>query len=192
MQKRVMTELSKEQLEDLVEKARDGSRPAFSKIVRLMMNRVTALTYRMTGDRDAALDLAQDTFVTAWEKLRTYRGEASFSSWLYRIASNKTLNYLKAPAQQTVDLDQTEEPSSTSFSGPESQLERKELAEQVKDFVMTLPPQQRAIFELRFYKEMPFEEIAQTTERALGTVKTGYREAVKKLRAHAQREGWRS
>jgi RNA polymerase sigma-70 factor (ECF subfamily) len=61
----------------------------------------------------------------------------------------------------------------------------------VRAFMATLPPQQRAIFELRFYKEMSFEEIAGAMERAVGTVKTGYREAVKKLRVYAQEKGWR-
>ena len=186
-----MTEANKESLESLVEQARAGSRPAFSNIVRLLMNRVTALTYRMTGDRDVALDLAQDTFISAWENIRTYRGDASFSSWLYRIASNKTLNYLKAPARQTVDVDQLDDQIVTGQLGPERQMERKELADRIKGFMETLPPQQRAIFELRFYKEMSFEEISKTTERAVGTVKTGYREAVKKLRAYARKEGWK-
>jgi RNA polymerase sigma-70 factor (ECF subfamily) len=186
-----MTEANKELLESLVEQARAGSRPAFSKIVRLLMNGVTALTYRMTGDRDAALDLAQDTFVSAWENIRTYRGDAGFSSWLYRIASNKTLNYLKAPARQTVDIDSMDDQNDSGAAGPERLMEKKELAERIRSFMETLPTQQRMIFELRFYKEMPFEEIARTTERALGTVKTGYREAVKKLRAFAQKEGWK-
>ena len=84
----------------------------------------------------------------------------------------------------------TEPAVSEASSNPEHLLQRKELAERVRRFMLGLPPQQRAIFELRFYKEMPFEQIARATERALGTVKTGYREAVKKLRTLALEEGW--
>jgi RNA polymerase sigma-70 factor (ECF subfamily) len=187
-----MTGASNDILETLVEQARAGDRQAFSEIVRRLMSQVTALTYKMTGDRDTALDLAQDSFISAWEKLRTYRGEASFTGWLYRIATNKTLNYLKSASRQTTMNELPEQADSTDQASPERTIHRKELAEQVWQFMATLPPQQRVIFELRFYKEMSFAEIAEATDRALGTVKTGYREAVKKLRVFARDKGWHS
>ena len=180
----------KEALEVLVEKARAGDRQAFSEIVRRLMPQVAALTYRMTGDRDSALDLAQDTFVAAWEKLDSYRGEAGIGGWLYRIASNKSLNHIKSEARFVAESTTTEPVASEASSNPEQLLRRKELAERVRRFMLVLPPQQRLIFELRFYKGLPFEQIARATNRALGTVKTGYREAVKKLRALASEEGW--
>jgi len=187
-----MTEPAAESLESLVERALAGDRRAFSEIVRQMMTRVTALTYRITGDRETALDLAQETFVSAWEKLRTYRGEAGFAHWVFRIATNKVLNHLRSTTRHS-ELDELHaHPDESGGPDPERQLTRKELAGRVRDFMATLPPQQRAIFELRFYKEMPFEQIAVALERAIGTVKTGYREAVKKLRAHALKEGWQS
>ena len=180
----------KEALEILVEEARAGDRQAFSQIVRRLMPQVTALTYRMTGDRDTALDLAQETFVAAWEKLDSYRAEAGIAGWLYRIATNKTLNHIKSKARFATESMVTEPAASEASSSPEQLLRRKELAERVHRFMLGLPPQQRAIFELRFYKGMSFDEIAGETERALGTVKTGYREAVKKLRTLAGEEGW--
>jgi RNA polymerase sigma-70 factor (ECF subfamily) len=188
-----MAELNQEPLEELVEKARTGDRKAFSAIVRRMMNQVTALTYRMTGDRDTALDLAQETFVSAWQNLGSFRGEAGFASWVYRIATNKSLNLLKA-AQRLTSLPEEGEfqPELAVSEDPHSEMHRGELAEQVAKFTLTLPPQQRAVFELRFYKQMTFEEISRTTGKALGTVKTNYREAVKKLRTYATAKGLRS
>ena len=185
-----MTDSNKESLESLVAKARTGDSQAFSTIVRQLMNQVAALTYRMTGERESALDLAQDTFVSAWENLRGYRGEASFVNWVYRIATNKTLNYLKAGARRETVGELPDDIIDTMAVDPEKRLVRKELAGRVLQFMHTLPPQQRIIFELRFYKGMPFEEIARATDRALGTVKTGYREAVKKLRNIASEKGW--
>ena len=177
-------------MESLVEKALAGDRRAFSVIVRQLMTRVTALTYRMTGDKETALDLAQDTFVSAWENLRTYRGDAGFSNWVFRIATNKTLNHLRSSSRRGSQSESYLDDLQSSAPDPERQLNRRELADRVREFMVGLPPQQRAIFELRFYKEMPFEEIAAALERALGTVKTGYREAVIKLRAHALEKGW--
>ncbi|RKX27654.1 MAG: hypothetical protein DRP45_00410 [Candidatus Zixiibacteriota bacterium] len=188
-----MTRFNEDELQRLVKKATGGDREAFSAIVRQMMQPITALTYRMTGDRDTALDLAQETFVTAWQNLAGFRGEASFASWMYRIATNKTLNHIKA-AQRHSAIEQSEisEQTSAISGNPEREFARKELATDVAAFMTTLPPAQRAIFELRFYREMTFEEIATAVDRAVGTVKTGYREAVKKLRVFAREKEWHS
>jgi len=186
-----MKEAGAETIERLVQASLAGNRSAFSEIVRRLMTQVAALTYRITGDKDTALDLAQDTFVSAWENIRTWRGDAGFANWIFRIATNKSLNHLRTVSRHDA-LNQLHMIEHEELSpDPERLLNRKELAEQVRAFMASLPPQQRAIFELRFYKGMPFEEIAAAMERAVGTVKTGYREAVKKLRAHANEKGWR-
>lgn len=172
----------------LLEKAQNGEREAFSQLVRLMMNKIVALTYKMTGDKEAAKDLAQDTFISAYQNLDSFKGEAKFESWLYRIAVNKSLNYIKRENKTTSDDFLNLEAGST----PEIDLRQKELAMGVRDFMLSLPVQQRAVFELRFYKELTFDEIAQTTGKALGTVKTLYREAVIKLKSRAVQKGWQS
>lgn len=181
---------AREAPDELVDKALSGDRTAFSTLVKQLMGPIAALTYRMTGDREASLDLAQDTFVAAWENRKSFRKEAGFSSWLYRIASNKTLNHLKASKRRApeVGVDQIE--TSALTSNPEKDLAKKQLASEVLGFMAGLPEQQRLIFDLRFYKEMSFQEIAEMTGRALGTVKTGYREAIIKLRKYALDKGW--
>jgi RNA polymerase sigma-70 factor (ECF subfamily) len=177
-------------LGDLVGKAVQGDRAAYSEIVRRLMKPVVALAFRMTGDREAAFDLAQDSFVSAWRNLDTFRGEAKFESWLYRIVSNKTLNYLQSRKRfQSTSVDDLSEIQETSAS-PDVDLERKELQQDVLQFMSTLPEQQRIAFDLRFYKGLPFEEIASVLNRAVGTVKTNYREAVQKLREFARQRGW--
>lgn len=188
-----MTRSDDEKISDLVSLARAGDRAAFSKLVRKTMNDIVALTYRMTGDREAAHDLAQDTFVSAWEKLSDFRGDAKFTTWLYRIASNKALNYKSSVAvSRTESLDAKTGSTSSDrvTAAPDRLVEQRQLREGVLAFMATLPPQQRIVFELRFYRQMSFEEIAETTGRALGTVKTHYREAVGKLRQHAGERGW--
>lgn len=177
------TELSEDKR--LVSLAQQGGRKAFSKLMKQHMNKVLALTYRMTGDRNTALDLTQETFLTAWEKLSGFRGESSFSSWLFRIASNKSINFLKSSDRlrsvETVAMIESTLYKNRSVD-PHNELVSKELQERVLSFMMRLPAQQRLAFELRFYKQLKFEEIATVTGSALGTVKTNYREAIKKLR----------
>jgi RNA polymerase sigma-70 factor (ECF subfamily) len=180
-----------EALDELAEKAASGDRQAFSEIVRRLMKPVVALSYRMTRDQECALDLAQETFVSVWQNLKSFRGDSQFESWLFAIAANKTLNYLRSAAGRTIHSVGEREPDLPAASDPEKDLAEKELRNDVLAFMQTLPEQQRLVFDLRFYKRMTFEEISRATGRALGTVKTHYREAVKKLRDFAARKGWR-
>ncbi|HOP07426.1 MAG TPA: RNA polymerase sigma factor [candidate division Zixibacteria bacterium] len=181
------------QIDRLAALARDGDRRAFSQIVRMMMNNITALTYRMTGDREAAKDLTQETFVSAWENLGNFRGEAAFSSWLFRIASNKTLNYLKSADRKnkSLDAEQNEPMAIIETDGnPERDISNRQLREQLQEFLTELPQAQRQVFELRFYQQLRFSEIATVIGKAEGTAKTHYRLAVAKLREWAKDKGW--
>ena len=190
-----MVNADREIVEYLVRRAKEGDREAFSRLVRLMMKDIVALTFRMTQDRDSAFDLAQETFISAWQSLRSFRQEAKFESWLYRIAANKALNHLKQRSRrQTRSIDALDTEaliSGLSSHNPEQRLRAKEMQKDVLGFMAELPDQQRLVFDLRFYKELAFEEIAGITGRAVGTVKTHYREAIIKLRAFAERKGWR-
>ncbi len=174
-------------VDDLVRQAQAGDRNAFSEIVRLLMNKITALTYKITSDKDLAVDVAQDSFIAAWQSLDSFKFDAKFESWLYRIAYNKSLNAIKKEDRNVNDFDFDTQASS---SDPERELYQKELRTKVLSFLETLPKEQRAVFELKFYKGLTFTEIADTTGKALGTVKTLYREAVIKLRSVATNQRW--
>jgi len=157
------------------------------------MKPVLALTYRMTNDRDAARDLAQDTFISAWEKIASYKQTGSFKNWIYRIATNKTLNFLERE-KRMVSSDNLESLQNSIESDnftPDRSMEQSQMRQSIQDFVDSLPARQKLAFELRFYNELTFEEIAKTTGNALGTVKTNYREAIGKLRKFAKAKGLR-
>jgi RNA polymerase sigma-70 factor (ECF subfamily) len=179
-------------LETLAQAAQAGDQKAFGELVRQLMNPVMALTYRMSGDRDTASDLAQETFVAAWKELAQFRGQSSIKSWIWRIAANRSLNYLESKNRR-LQLERTIPPvDMTTNDSPDRRYEQDELRRDVLAFMATLPPQQRLVFDLRFYQQCSFEGISQIMGRALGTVKTLYREAVGKLRIHARQTGWRS
>jgi len=159
------------------------------------MNQIVGLTYRISGDRQTAKDLAQDAFISGWENIRRFRGEARFSSWLYRIANNRALNHLKSKSSQTVPLPDEQSVADlgavSKIGNPERDLEQHRLRDEVAAFMAGLPDMQKTVFELRFYQDLSFDEIAQLTGKALGTVKTHYRQAVLKLREYAQQRGLR-
>lgn len=182
-----------ETVEGLAIEAKQGDRRAFSKIVRMTMASIYSLAYRMTGDRDAAEDLVQETFVSAWEKLGSFKAEGKFANWLYQIASNRSLNYLRTASRyRSLSAAEASTRSLPAGDTPDRRLEQEQLRRGVLDFMAQLPDQQRLAFELRFYRGMPFGEIARIMGRAEGTVKTHYREAVIKLREHAKARGWKS
>ncbi len=177
-------------LDELVTKAKAGDKAAFSEIVRKLMKPVVALSYRMTREQESAVDLAQETFLSAWQNLKSFRGDSRFESWLFAIVTNKTLNHLRSRASQPTDRIDEHLPDPVDASDPERDLVQKQLREDVLEFMASLPEQQRLVFDLRFYQQMKFEEIAEFTGKAPGTVKTHYREAVRKLRAFATGKGW--
>jgi RNA polymerase sigma-70 factor (ECF subfamily) len=186
-----MVENESDQIRRLADRAAEGSRAAFSELVKKLMNRVVALTYRMTGDREAALDLTQDAFVAAWESIKSFRRDSKFETWLYRIAVNRALNYIAhRKVADTIEL--TEERAGATTGSADDSLTHKELRDRVIRFMQTLPEQQRVAFELRFNRQLSFDEIAEIAGRGVPTVKTNYREAIQKLRKVALEEGWRS
>ncbi len=166
---------------ELITRAQNGDRKAFDKLVTLYRDKMFALTYRMTGDREIALDLTQDTFFTAYKEIRKFRAESAFSSWIYRIASNKALNWIKR--QKTVSFVSlgavTDKEPSYESDNPAVESETREA---MLEIINALPPKQKLVFNLRFYDELPFNEIARITGKAESTVKTNYQKALEKLK----------
>lgn len=167
---------------ELIKRAKGGDRKAFDKLIMEYKDKMFGLTYRMTGDREAALDLTQDTFLAAFKDLRRFREQSAFSSWLYRIAANKSINFIRRRKLLSfVSLGEMPnlEPSYEMNSDPDSATLAKAVGEGLKD----LPPKQKLVFNLRFFEKMPFGKIAEVLDKSESTVKTNYRKAVEKLRA---------
>jgi RNA polymerase sigma-70 factor (ECF subfamily) len=166
---------------ELVARAKAGDRRAFDELTRMYKDKMFALTYRMCGDRETALDLLQDTFLSAFKSIRNFRGEAGFSSWLYRIASNKAINYLRRKKLLSF-TSLGENPANEPSYIMDDTVQNKELNQAMVQAVESLPPKQKLIFNLRFYEQMQFAEIAGIMKRSQSTVKTSYQKAIEKLR----------
>ena len=166
---------------ELVDRFRAGEELAFNEIVRRYQERIFGFVFRLVQDFDDANDLAQETFIRAYAKLSGFKGESGLYTWLYRIALNISINYMrKKRIRSFVSFDGVAG-SLASSGGPEQDLEESELQLRVDAAIAQLPARQRSIFVLRFYDQLSHKEIASIVERSEGNVRAGYFHAVKKL-----------
>jgi RNA polymerase sigma-70 factor (ECF subfamily) len=141
------------------------------------------------GDHDAADEIAQDTFVKAYHALAKFRSESQLYTWLYRIMMNGVIQRSRqSKTRQNVGLDHAAELASLEGS-PSDGMERSETAKLIEEAIETLPPKQRQVFLMRFYDEMPYEEIAQIVGTSIGGLKANYFHAVKKIGEYLKEAG---
>ena len=156
-----------------------GDTEAFDTLVRRHQQTIFRLTYRMTRNLEDARDLAQETFVQAYRSLGSFQGRSSFSTWLYRIAMNVSLNHRKsAVCEGAAEADvQVADDREDSLTG----LVRDERERAVAAAIAELPPQQQATLTLRVQQGLSHREIAEVLGCAEGTAKANYFHAVHAL-----------
>lgn len=164
---------------ELIEKAAKGDKNAFTQLVQEYQNRIFGFVMRMTANREASLDLTQDTFLAAWQNLNGFRQDAQFSSWLFQIAANKSKNYLKK-AKREISLPDDFDTISAEES-PHGEIVNKEFSGKIIQAVTGLPPRQKIVFNMRYFEQMKFNTIAESLEISVSAAKTNYAEALKKL-----------
>ena len=154
---------------ELVHRAKNGERNAFSELVCIHAQGVRNVIYRMCGDAQVAEDAAQETFIQAWLHLSSYRPQTSLRNWLYRIAVNAALDMLRKEkrilpnALEDLEL-------SDPLPGPETVFSQGERTALVQKAVLSLPDASRAVLVLREYEGMSYHEIADALDIPVGTV----------------------
>lgn len=178
-----------QQPRDLIAAAQAGDRAAFSSLVREHQRSVFFLALRLSrGDEQLARDVAQKTFLQAWSKRDSFRGEASFKTWLLRIASNLCSNELRRAWRRRELVPEAHEDGSPPVLGrvestAAADLEHHELRERLRVAVDSLPERQRHVALLRLYDDLSFAEIGQALEITANNAKVSFHHAVKKLRS---------
>ncbi|MBN1976599.1 MAG: sigma-70 family RNA polymerase sigma factor [Anaerolineae bacterium] len=172
----------------LIADAQKGKVDAFNDLVLTYQQQVYNLAYRILGDPASAADATQDAFISAYQSLSRFRG-GSFKSYLLRIVSNRCYDELRrrkrrpAISFEDVEIDEDANPMLVNGGeGPEAHAERKEMARVLQAGIETLPSDQRVTLVLSDVQGMSYEEIAEVTEVALGTVKSRLARARSKLR----------
>lgn len=165
---------------EIIYRITHGEPDLFEVLIRRYQKRLYALAWRMLHNRADAEDAVQEALMKAYKGLKRFRGDARFSTWVYRITVNLILNRLRKGARfRRTDLDLSHMESSSNPVEYSSKLKlRKAVAEAIEE----LPPRQRAIFQLRYQEERPHKEIAEILGISEGASKAAYHHAVAKLR----------
>ena len=154
---------------ELVSRAQNGDRNAFSELVRTNAKGVLSVAYRMCGNMHMAEDAAQETFIQAWLRLSSYRPQTSLRNWLYRIAVNNAIDMLRKEKrilpEAVEDLDLMD-----ANPGPVTMFADQERSELIRDSVAGLPGASRAVLILREYEGLSYQEISEMLEIPIGTV----------------------
>lgn len=174
----------------LVSRALKGDRKAFEMLVRKYEQPLTSYLGRMTGERETALDFAQEVFLKVYCSLRSYRPAFKFSTWLFKIASNHLIDHWRKKKVPTVSLDQPVDHEDDSLlpqvpdPGPSvvRRFELAEVREKIERALETVPAALRELFVLRHVNEFSYEEIADIKGLPVGTVKNRVFQAKELLR----------
>ena len=154
---------------ELVHRAKNGERNAFSELVCIHAQGVRNVIYHMCGDAQIAEDAAQETFIQAWLHLSSYRPQTPLRNWLYRIAVNAALDMLRKEKRilpNALEDLQLSDP----LPGPETVFSQGERTALVQKAVLSLPDASRAVLVLREYEGMSYHEIADALDIPVGTV----------------------
>ena len=175
----------------------DWDSNAYELLVREYEKNVYNLALRMTGNSEDAYDMSQEAFIKAYNSLSSFRGDSKFSVWLYRIVSNVCLDFLRsrnrrATVSLSVENDEGEEMEldiADEASSPQALLDRSLTRDAVRRGLQALPPDHREILLLREIQGLSYDEIAETLDLEVGTVKSRIFRARKKLCAFLIKDG---
>lgn len=175
----------------LIDKCKKGDNEAFSKLILSYEKKVYNIALRMVLNPEDAYDVAQEVFLKVYQSIHSFRGQSSFSTWIYRVASNVCLDFLRKKKKHAtvISIDrqveteentvskQLEDPSPGTFEQVEQNLMREELAAAITK----LSPEHRLVIVYRDINGLSYEEIAQITGQSMGTVKSRLSRARKTL-----------
>jgi len=165
----------------LVENAREGKLDAYDELVRRYQERIYGTIYHMTSNHEDANDLVQDTFIKAFQALKTFKGGSSFYTWIYRIAVNKTINFLKQRKNRTgmslndLDFNAENDPDLVALisdKNPRRDAGLTELQEKLNEAMGRLSEVHRLVVTLHDVQGVPHEEIARIMDCNIGTVRS--------------------
>ena len=173
----------------LISRARGGDREAFGELVEQYRDNVYRLAYRMCGNAYDADEAAQEAFVAAWRALPNFRGEAKFSTWLYRLTTNAAIDVMRREKRHQTVGDGEMVDLADDADSPQETVERTEQQEAVQKALATLSEEYREVLLLRYMEELDYAEIAEVLQLPSGTVKSRINRAKAALKTALLKSG---
>lgn len=168
---------------ELIQQAVRGSQPAFRAIVEIHQGFVYAVAFRFVNDQHDAEDITQEVFVRLWKNLHTYKQEVKLTTWLYKIITNRCLDFLKSrhgrQRKNKVDIEGWHDLA--YHSTPEKDFQQQELSNLIHQAAEELTPKQKAVFILRDLEGLSSEEVSEALSMSAGNVKSNLFHARQKM-----------
>lgn len=162
---------------------------AFNTIIKKHQEKLYWHIRRMVINHEDANDVLQNTFIKAWNYLEGFRGDSNLYTWMYRIATNETLTFLeKEKKRKALSLDEDDETSPIYKLRAQPGFDVNKLEWKLQQAIQSLPEKQRIVFNLRYYDEMPYEEMSKVLDTSTGALKASYHHAVKKVEDFIKKE----
>ena len=163
----------------LVVKAREGNQKAYADLMHRYKDSIYFMALKMVNNKEDAMDLTVETFAKAFEKLEKYQPDYAFSTWLFRVATNNCIDFIRKKKLNTMSIhgmvdDDGEEKTlqiKADVLNPEETSIKKQQTQELKVLIESLPARYRNLITLRYFDELSYEEIAQQLDLPLGTVK---------------------
>ena len=153
----------------------------FTMLVTKYQQRLYWMIRRMLVDHDDADDVLQNTFIKVWKGLENFREDSQLYTWLYRIATNETLSWINQTNRRAqISMDKVEYSVSNKLSS-DKYFNGNEIERKLQVAMAALPEKQRLVFQLRYYDEMPYEEMSNVLGTSEGALKASFHHAVKKV-----------
>ncbi|HEY0668442.1 MAG TPA: sigma-70 family RNA polymerase sigma factor [Sphingobacteriaceae bacterium] len=163
----------------LVNRAKDGDQKAYADLMQRYKDSIYFMALKMVNNKDDAMDLTVETFGKAFENLEKYKPDFAFSTWLFRIATNNCIDFIRKKRISLVSIDTLNDDGGeerplqikSDTLNPEEESIKRQQSKELKDIVDKLPQRYRTLIVLRYFDELSYEEIAKQLDLPLGTVK---------------------
>ena len=174
---------------ELIRQFREGSNRnyAFNLIVRKYQERLYWHIRKMVISHEDADDVLQNTFIKAFEALDRFREDASLFTWLYRIATNESLSFLKKKRGGLLQLGQNLGSLEKTIEG-DAYFSGDEIQKKLQKAIIRLPEKQRLVFNMKYFDELKYEEISEILKTSVGALKASYHHALKKLEQYLRED----
>lgn len=165
-----------------------GKERAFTILIETHQQKVYWHIRRMVKSHDDANDVLQNTFIKVWNALENFRADSQLFTWIYRIATNETITFLNSKTKKATiafDGNDSEEDEgyapSSYIKGESNPIDGEDIQKRLQRAIDSLPEKQKIVFNLRYYDEMPYEQMSEVLDTSIGALKASYHHAAQKI-----------